>query len=293
MTSLQAPVVATLSGVKSLDPVNKPVAAPASFTFVAGNTWKQQGTVNLKSTSNRGIGTGTATYTVNCGEKMRTMCANLGEALNPDTCQCECRTDLIVGGAPPNCQWKGTVKVTANVSGQMDMAALNCHEVWTLSYDATFTPVGLNNALINLGSSIQGRWRDDNVCTTQLARPCVATFATDDSISGAVPAIMVIQGAGSGVLELSITSTSGAFSPFGLTGTTTNTISDDICLQLWPPASSTEHRVPIQGFAGSGPATGTTFRGSSVNPIWGLPDGTQAAVTVSWDLQLVTMPVSP
>jgi hypothetical protein len=54
--NLTAPVVATLSGVRSVDPVDTPVPGPAQFTYTAGPAKDDVGTVHLKSTSRRGIG---------------------------------------------------------------------------------------------------------------------------------------------------------------------------------------------------------------------------------------------
>lgn len=61
---LSKPVVAAFSGKASVDPVDTPVNAPARFTFTAGRVDGDQGTVDLTSTSNRGIGTLTITFTV-------------------------------------------------------------------------------------------------------------------------------------------------------------------------------------------------------------------------------------
>ncbi|HEY7370684.1 MAG TPA: hypothetical protein VIF57_00805 [Polyangia bacterium] len=85
--NFNAAVVATLTGVQSVSPQGQPVAAPAMFTYVAGSKFKDQGVVSLKSTSKRGIGTGSATYTVKCDETM--MCPE-GQKLNLETCMCEC-----------------------------------------------------------------------------------------------------------------------------------------------------------------------------------------------------------
>jgi hypothetical protein len=85
--NFNAAVVATLSGVQSLSPQSQPVAAPAMFTYVAGSKFKDSGTVSLKSTSKRGIGTASATYTVKCDDTM--MCPD-GQKLNLQTCMCEC-----------------------------------------------------------------------------------------------------------------------------------------------------------------------------------------------------------
>lgn len=87
MSNIEAPVVATLTGVASLDPQGTPVAAPADFNYVAGSHFKDLGVVKLKSTSKRGIGEGTSTIQVKCDEDM--MCPE-GRTLNLETCQCEC-----------------------------------------------------------------------------------------------------------------------------------------------------------------------------------------------------------
>jgi hypothetical protein len=84
--NLNTKVVATLSGVQSLSPQSQPTA-PAMFTYVAGTKFKDSGTVNLKSTSKRGIATASATYTVKCDDTM--MCP-AGRKLNLQTCMCEC-----------------------------------------------------------------------------------------------------------------------------------------------------------------------------------------------------------
>jgi hypothetical protein len=67
---LDKPVVATLSGKVSISPANSPENAPASFTYVAGHEDGDAGTVTFTSTSNRGIGTTTATYTVGGIDKL-------------------------------------------------------------------------------------------------------------------------------------------------------------------------------------------------------------------------------
>lgn len=61
--SLSKPVEASFAGEASLDPVDVPVPAPALFDYVASPTKDHSGTVSLKSTSNRGIGTLDITFT--------------------------------------------------------------------------------------------------------------------------------------------------------------------------------------------------------------------------------------
>lgn len=54
---LAKPVVATFSGAAGTQPVGVAIAAPAQFTYTAGDQEGDTGTVTLTSTSNRGIGT--------------------------------------------------------------------------------------------------------------------------------------------------------------------------------------------------------------------------------------------
>jgi hypothetical protein len=98
MANLSTKVVATLSGVQSLSPQSQPTA-PAMFTYVAGSKFKDQGTVTFKSTSKRGIGTASATYTVKCDDTM--MCP-ANQMLNLETCMCECKMKL---DCPAGQQW--------------------------------------------------------------------------------------------------------------------------------------------------------------------------------------------
>jgi hypothetical protein len=87
MSNVDATVVATLSGVKSLDKQGLKVPAPATYHYVAGSEYMDQGVIKFKSTSKRGIGEGTATITVKCDEDMP--CPE-GKTLNVDECECQC-----------------------------------------------------------------------------------------------------------------------------------------------------------------------------------------------------------
>jgi hypothetical protein len=107
MMNLDAPVVAMFTGFQSLSPVNQPVPAPATFSCVAGSMFRQQGVVNMKSTSRRGIGTGTATYTVRC-DPMKTCPA--GSSLDPMTCEClgGCDPSKSLAELQMTCRYGGT-----------------------------------------------------------------------------------------------------------------------------------------------------------------------------------------
>lgn len=61
---VEAPIVATFTGKKSLQPTDSPVDPPAHFTFVAGEEKDDKGTIDLKQTSKRGIGLRKVEFTV-------------------------------------------------------------------------------------------------------------------------------------------------------------------------------------------------------------------------------------
>ena len=64
---LSKPMVATFAGEASAQPLDTPVPAPALFDYQASPTKDHSGTVTLKSTSNRGIGTLDLTFTTRIG----------------------------------------------------------------------------------------------------------------------------------------------------------------------------------------------------------------------------------
>lgn len=61
---LDTPITATFSGDASLDPSEGEHEPPVIYTYTAGDTKGATGTIELKSVSNRGIGTLTLTFTV-------------------------------------------------------------------------------------------------------------------------------------------------------------------------------------------------------------------------------------
>jgi hypothetical protein len=64
---LDKKIVATFNGVRSASPTDVEQDPPASITFTAGPTQRDAGTVKLKTTSNRGIGELSLTFTVSDG----------------------------------------------------------------------------------------------------------------------------------------------------------------------------------------------------------------------------------
>jgi hypothetical protein len=61
---IDAPVKASFSGTKSLEPTDSDVDPPATFTFVAGSEEGDRGTIQLEQTGRRGIGKKTVVFTV-------------------------------------------------------------------------------------------------------------------------------------------------------------------------------------------------------------------------------------
>ena len=61
---IDAPVKASFSGTKSLEPADSEVDPPATFTFIAGSKEGDKGTIQLEQTSKRGIGKKTVVFTV-------------------------------------------------------------------------------------------------------------------------------------------------------------------------------------------------------------------------------------
>jgi hypothetical protein len=110
-SNVDAPVVATFSGVRSIDKVGQRVPSPATYRFVAGSEYLDQGVIKFKSTSRRGIGEGTSTLTVKCDEEMpcperkvldletcecvcaEVMACSAGQVWDPETCECVCEEE--------------------------------------------------------------------------------------------------------------------------------------------------------------------------------------------------------
>jgi hypothetical protein len=61
---VKTPIKAQFTGVKSIDPQDKPVDEPAKFDFVAGEKRGDQGVIELTQTGKRGIGRESVTFTV-------------------------------------------------------------------------------------------------------------------------------------------------------------------------------------------------------------------------------------
>jgi hypothetical protein len=106
-----APIVASFSGAKSVEPANTPVDAPADFNFTAGSEPGDKGTIDLKQTSRRGIGLKTVEFTVKE--------AKLAIAMNGTWRPPNNDIHIVVPKTPLKHQDDGTYtgSVGANVSG--------------------------------------------------------------------------------------------------------------------------------------------------------------------------------
>jgi len=124
---LSVPVTASFEGVASASPLGKPVPAPASFDVVAGSNKGDSGTISLKSTSKRGIGTGAATYTVDCDMAMP--CAE-GLVLDPMTCMCGCPGN---GTCPSGSEWDEASSTCKIACVDAKVAGLPCRYSGTTS----------------------------------------------------------------------------------------------------------------------------------------------------------------
>ncbi len=96
---VDAPVVATFSGLQSLDKEGQRVPSPATYRFIAGSEYQDQGVITFKSTSKRGIGEGKSTLTVKCDEEMP--CPER-KMLDVESCQCLC---IEVMACPAGQRW--------------------------------------------------------------------------------------------------------------------------------------------------------------------------------------------
>ncbi len=182
---LQKPVVATLAGVKAIEPAGQKVPSPASFTYTAGPNPKDKGEVTFKSVSNRGIGETTVTFTVGGGWTIDghqgeqsikgQKCGDLGGVW---------RMDGKISGA----QIKATSIWIATIDGTSLAGTYTFKSVSTLDagYGTIVTTVtGTGKASIAKG--------DDGTLTMTMASSMMKSVAvgagTTQSVSLAVPAM--------------------------------------------------------------------------------------------------------
>lgn len=284
MSDLKVPVVATFTGVQSLDPVGKAVPTPAMFQFLAGSTPGGAGVVSLKSTSNRGIGTADATYTVKCDS---TVTCSDGQPVDPETCTCPCQIDPVtLYPVGQDCGWKGTVELTASETGQQDLPLGEAteHQTWSLDYHAALSVVGRMGNFPLLSGPTSGSWRTSDV----LAFPsCKVTSTVDDAGSGNLNATLVFDAISGGIISFQgLVGTPVTLSGTASTGAV-GSMGNLECMIDFPSFTSPDTFQLFQGFSGSGSGAGSTFRGTSVAEGPPLPDGTSAKLNVSWNLKLV------
>jgi len=316
MAEIKAPVVATLTGVQSLDPVNKPEPSPATFAYVAGPKCKDEGVVTMTSTSKRGIGTGTAKLTVKtpmmmmcpAGETwnadtcmcecMPKSCPNgtwdpatcqcvacnktcaAGQTLNLATCQCEtaCQIDPIIG-APDGCVWVGSISITSESSGEIDDPAYATHTSWSFSYNASLALTDPSPTDWNLTGSVSGSYHEVDTFFVCPSTRTIDSRLSEDQASFSFIAITP------GFLVFSVT-----MRPDDAVFTGTEIISDP-CQGSSSTSEPTGLLGAIDGFPmPSGPFSGSTFSGSDPDALpnfIGMPDGSTARFNLTWNLRLV------
>lgn len=284
MTDLKVPVVATFTGVQSLDPVGKTVPTPAMFQFVAGSKPGGAGVVSLKSTSNRGIGTADATYTVKCDS---TVTCSDGQPVDAETCMCPCQIDPVtLYPVGQDCAWKGTVDITASEAGQQDLPLGEAteHKTWSLDYHAALSVVGRMGNFPLLSGPASGSWRTSDVLNFPT---CKVTSTVDDAGSDNLNATLVFDAISGGILSFQgLLGSPATFSGTASTGAV-GSMGNLECMIDFPSATLPDKFQLFQSFGGSGPGAGSIFRGTSVAQGPGLPDGTSAKLNVSWSLKLV------
>lgn len=110
--SIEQPIVATFGGKTSLDPSGQPVDAPATFTFVAGDEQGDRGTIDLRQTSNRGIGTRQVVYTVASDALEAEVRASASSNAGGSTYETEVILEPIALSAQPDGTFQGSGPAT-------------------------------------------------------------------------------------------------------------------------------------------------------------------------------------
>lgn len=191
---LPEPIVATLSGPASLNPQNQPVDGPgAAFDYVAGEEG-DSGTVEFKSTSRRGIGTTSATYTVGCG-------AGSGVF--------EC-IDGKVAGLP--CKYAGTSSVTdatgRTFSANVTLTATGfegCSVKYEPSGTVTLTPGSLDQCTYSpLTVPMNATNTKGKMVISLGPHMLVADFATDWTVDVTCGSSQPVQGPMGGLWIMSV-----------------------------------------------------------------------------------------
>jgi hypothetical protein len=206
----------------------------------------------------------------------------LGQVQDPQSCACSCEIMPLMGGnLNPNCTWSGTVAVTSNVAGDMDvmMEMADVRTTWSFSYAAPLAVNGAGAGFNTLGGTVNSAWHKVVVTT---GSPCSNTETTDDSLSAIVDQVqMNITSAGPGALMLALNMVGAR----DVAGTTTDVPSGADCGMTL----SSPDELVFDGFTASGPASGNRFMGSTNDPntVLSLPDNTLGRFLITWDLTLV------
>lgn len=323
MSDLAAPVVATLAGLQSLSPGNQPISPPATFNYTAGGNFKDRGVVTLTSTSKRGIGTQSATFTVRCDDKKA--CPGM-QTLNLETCQCECpppAPKTCPGGQtldPQTCMCACKLQCPAGQPLNTSLCACetscsidattgtwpaDCFWVGTArvtasesgQYDDTTSPIiqdhetwslsydaSLSAALPAITSgTVTGTWHQVGTTVWPTA-PCTGTITTDVSASNNVSMGMLsVVPMGRGMVSLYV---DFGVAVYGM-GTTTD---DEGCGSGTTQVTPVMPDISPSTFVEMKAASGSTFSGTDPDaaPMYLVfADGTHARFNLTWDLRLV------
>ena len=142
-TELDKPIEAVFTGAKSLDPAGTKQKAPATYTFTAGPTFGDKGILDLKSTSNRGIGRTIVVYTV--GGESWTLSARgtsnetVAGVANTFTVAIK---DLKVAAGPLGLTGAGTITLTGSVTTALGPIRCRGQLDQTMQFTASRTIVG-------------------------------------------------------------------------------------------------------------------------------------------------------
>jgi hypothetical protein len=324
MVDLTAPVVGALAGLQSLSQAGQPVPPPASFSYVAGPNFMDQGVVTLKSTSKRGIGTQAATFTVKCDDTK--VCPGV-ETLNTQTCKCECpppAPTTCPGGQtldPQTCQC--ACKLTCPAGQTLNTSVCACETSCTVDPTTGGWPsdcAWIGTVHVTASESFQS----DDTQSPIIQNHYTLSMSADASISVATPSSMA-TGSMTGTVH-EVGTEVWPTVPCTMTDTTDATGSHDVVmgsLLMYPMSGGTVAlqidlgtNISVMGtetmmsdcgpvdtpvapaivgltpeyFGETGSLSGSTFSGTDPDAApmsWWLSDTEHVRYNVTWDMRLV------
>ena len=324
---LSVPIVATLSGVKTLSPQNAPVMSPAEFDYVAGGEFKDLGTIAYKSTSKRGIGEATAAIEVQCDEHMmcpepkqlnteicececperRSCTANqawnedrcacectllcpTGQTLDRDACRCEtaCEIDPSFFVASQNeCKLVGTLHISANDGGQWQEPGATNPTINEVWSFSYQAALAIENESL-AGPVLRGAINGDWQLTRTNTFSAPASCMTTETEAASITTSLD----GEGALAVTNTGTPGMFvlsAFFGIDKSALiGTRSSTASGDPCTAAEPSELSIFGPSVSVTGPASGSSFTGTqTITSSIYQPDGTYAEFDITWDIGLV------